>query len=68
MGLLLDKGKARLAFTLSILSTVLYWGSVSVFGNDLSLRTTGSINLTSLQGLSEYFLSGASISRLSFSS
>lgn len=32
MGILLDKGKGRLAFTISIISTVLYWGSIAIFG------------------------------------
>jgi MFS family permease len=32
MGMLLDKGKGRLAFTISIFSTALYWGSIAIFG------------------------------------
>ncbi|KAL6921531.1 hypothetical protein FSHL1_005500 [Fusarium sambucinum] len=32
LGMLLDKGKGRLAFAISILSTVLYWGSIALFG------------------------------------
>ncbi|RGP79183.1 hypothetical protein FLONG3_2619 [Fusarium longipes] len=32
MGILVDKGKRRLAFTINIFSTVLYWGSIAVFG------------------------------------
>ncbi|UZP35524.1 hypothetical protein NXS19_003340 [Fusarium pseudograminearum] len=32
MGILLDKGKGRLAFTISIISTVIYWGSIAIFG------------------------------------
>ncbi|KAG8676794.1 hypothetical protein FPOAC2_02906 [Fusarium poae] len=32
MGILLDKGKGRLAFAISISSSVLYWGSMALFG------------------------------------
>ncbi|KAH7193336.1 major facilitator superfamily domain-containing protein [Fusarium flagelliforme] len=32
MGILVDKGRRRLAFILNITSTVLYWGSIVIFG------------------------------------
>jgi hypothetical protein len=32
IGILVDKGRRRLAFILNITSTVLYWGSITIFG------------------------------------
>lgn len=66
MGILVDKGRRRLAFILNITSTLLYWGSITIFGITLFDVHLRRIRLTLLQDLCESSLCGASIFHLFF--
>lgn len=61
MGILVDKGRRRLTFILNITSTVLYWGSITIFGIALFDVHLPRIRLTFLQDLYESSLYGAFI-------
>lgn len=66
MGILVDKGRRRLAFILNITSTVSYWGSIMIFGIPLFDVHLRRIILTVLKALYESSLCGASIFHLFF--
>jgi hypothetical protein len=48
MGILVDKGRRRLAFILNIVSTISYWGSITIFGITLFDMQLRRIRLTLL--------------------